>query len=149
MRTGNSTVSTSLSLGAWIRLLKAHNLIIRRARLGMGNQCTISQFDVLAQLSREKNGTKLVDLSRRLLVTAGNVTGLIDRMESLDLVFRSPDENDRRVTRVHLTEKGKRLGKSMIPIHARDVDQLFAHLNSNEKLQLRRLLDKLIKGLEK
>ncbi len=110
--------------------------------------CTIAQFDILAQLSREKQDTPLTDLSRHLLVTAGNLTGIIDRMEKLDLVKRIPDSKDRRVTRVQLTEKGRQLAKTVIPRHTKDIGQIFSVLNDKEITQLRGLMDKLVGGLE-
>lgn len=138
---------SKLALSTWIRMLKFHNLVMREARVGLSERCTMPQFDVIAQLSREKNGTPLVELSRHLLVTAGNVTGIIDRMESDGLVKRSRDRKDRRVTRVHLTEKGKKLAKAVIPLHVNDIHRMFSGLNEEEIIQLRRLIDKLVFGL--
>src|SRR5438876_4378665 len=89
--------ASNTAVGAWLRLLKAHNLIIRKARGQLARQCTLAQFDVLAQLSREKNGTTAAELSRRRLVTAGNLTGILDRMERDSLIRREPDKSDRRV----------------------------------------------------
>jgi DNA-binding MarR family transcriptional regulator len=140
--------ASSSALSAWIRFLKAYNLIVREARMRLSDYCTIAQFDILAQLSREKDGTPLTILSRRLLVTAGNLTGIIDRMEKLDLVKRIPDSKDRRVTRVQLTEKGRQLAKTVIPRHMKDIDQIFSALAEKETVQLKILLDKLIQGLE-
>jgi DNA-binding MarR family transcriptional regulator len=136
------------ALSVWIRFLKAYNLIVRESRMRLSDYCTLAQFDILAQLSREKDGTAFTDLSKRLLVTAGNLTGIVDRMEKLELVQRIPDSKDRRVTRVQLTEKGRSLAKNVIPRHARDIDQLFSSLNDKEIRQLRSLMDKLIRGLE-
>ncbi len=136
------------ALRVWNRLLKTHNLILIRSRSRLARHCTMAQFDILAQLSRGNDGTTLMDLSRRLLVTAGNVTGMIDRMERDGLVERRPDPKDRRVTRVHLTEKGKRLAEAVIPKHTKDIEKLFRPLKTLELQQLRRTLDKLIAGLE-
>jgi DNA-binding MarR family transcriptional regulator len=136
------------AISVWIRFLKAYNLIVREARMRLSDHCTIAQFDILAQLSREKNGSTLTDLSKRLLVTAGNLTGVVDRMEKLELVRRNSDSKDRRITRVQLTEKGKLLAKTVIPRHSKDIDQLFSTLDQKELGQMRELLDKLIHGLE-
>jgi len=136
------------AIGVWIRFLKAYNLIVREARMRLSDYCTIAQFDILAQLSREKDGTPLTILSKRLLVTAGNLTGIIDRMEKLDLVKRVPDSKDRRVTRVQLTEKGKQLAKMVIPRHTKDIEQIFSVLAEKEVVQLKSLMDKLIHSLE-
>ena len=108
----------------------------------------MAQFDVLAQLSRNNRGTTLAELSRHLLVTAGNVTGLIDRMEEAGFVKRTPDPEDRRSTRVLLTGKGKKLAGTVIPRHSRDIRDSFRSLHKNEILQLRRVLDKMIQALD-
>jgi len=142
----NSSANPALS--AWIRLLKAHNLIVKQSRSHLAEHCTLPQFDILAQLLRENNGTTLAELSRRLLVTAGNVTGLIDRMEHAGLVARKADSKDRRMIRVHLTPRGKNLAKTVIPAHANDIGKMFTGLTEKEMRQLRELLDKLIGGLE-
>ena len=137
------------ALRVWVRLLKTHNLILMKSRAKLAKHCTMAQFDVLAQLSRGNDGITSIDLSRRLLVTAGNVTGMIDRMERDDLVERRPDPTDRRVTRVHLTEKGKQLAETVIPKHTKDIERLFRPLKILELQRLRHTLDKLIAGLEK
>jgi DNA-binding MarR family transcriptional regulator len=138
----------NLALSSWIRLLKVHNLIIRQIRSKIAKYCTLSQFDVLAHLSREKEGATLAELSRHLLVTAGNITGLIDRMERLGYVKRIRDIKDRRVIRVQLTESGERLTATVLPQHSQDITEAFWPLNDQEKLQFRDLLDKLIEGLD-
>jgi DNA-binding MarR family transcriptional regulator len=140
--------SDPAAVGTWIRMLKAHNLIFRETRRGLAPYCTMTQFDVIAQLMREKNGTTSAELSRRLLVTAGNLTGVLDRMVKSGLVRRNPDKQDRRVTRVSLTDKGKELAKTAIPIHTRDIQTLFGALSAVELRQIRLLLDKLIAGVE-
>lgn len=138
----------NIALSVWIRMLKAHNLVFRQARTAMAPYCTMAQFDVIAQLSREKDGTTPAELSRRLLVTAGNLTGLLDRIEKAGLVKRRPDPQDRRVTRVHLTNKGRELAKKVIPIHAKDIQEIISGLNMNELKHLRQLLEKLIDSFE-
>jgi DNA-binding MarR family transcriptional regulator len=138
----------NLALSAWIRLLKVHNLVIRQTRSKMAKHCTLSQFDVLAHLSRQKEGSTLADLSRHLLVTAGNITGLIDRMEGQGYVKRIADQYDRRVKRVQLTDAGERLAAIVLPKHSHDITEAFWPLTEQEKLQLRTILDKLIAGLE-
>lgn len=138
----------NLAVSAWIRLLKAHNLVLRQVRAKLKGYCTLSQFDVLAHLAREKDGATLVELSRHLLVTAGNITGLIDRMERSGYVKRVPDPKDRRVTRVQLTTSGKSLAETVLPKHAQDIQAVFGSLSDSEKIELRQLLDKLIAGFQ-
>jgi DNA-binding MarR family transcriptional regulator len=125
-----------------------HNLVMREGRSRLANHCTMPQFDVLAQLTRSNGGTTLAELSRHLLVTAGNITGIIDRMENAGLVQRVPDPEDRRTTRVKLTPKGRALAETVIPKHAEDIRKLFDSLSASEIAQLRKLLDKLLQGLE-
>jgi DNA-binding MarR family transcriptional regulator len=134
-------------VSAWIRLIKAYNLVLRQARSHL-TECTISQFDVVAHLVREKNGMTPAQLSRRLLVTAGNITGLIDRMEKSCLVMRVRDTKDRRTIRIQLTTKGRKLAERVIPRHSADIESIFKVLNETEKGQLHKALDKLIRSLE-
>src|SRR3990172_11903220 len=108
-------------LAVWIRMLKLHNLVFRQARQRLVPFCTMAQFDVLAQLSRSTNGSTPAELSRHLLVTAGNITGLVDRMEKAGLVSRTPDPKDRRTIRLHLTDKGKEMARTVIPRHSQDI----------------------------
>lgn len=140
---------TQAELGIWIRMLKLHNLVFRQARQGLLSYCTMAQFDVLAQLTRSNNGSTPAELSRHLLVTAGNITGLVDRMEKAGLVSRTPDAKDRRTIRLHLTDKGKELARTVIPKHSQDIRDAFGSLDETELAELRRLLDKLIGGLTK
>ncbi len=151
MKTTARTLERSpahLGLSAWIRLIKAYNLVLRKARSRL-TECTLSQFDVVAHLVREINGMTPVELSRRLLVTAGNITGLIDRMEKSEFVERRRHAGDRRTIRIHLTAKGRKLAERVIPRHSADIESIFTVLSDAEKNQLHKILDKLIRALEK
>ena len=134
--------------GAWLRMMKAYNMILREARNSVNGECTLAQFDVLTHLARQKEGLPSAELSRRLLVTAGNITGLVDRMERIGWVRRVRDAEDRRSTRVQLTEAGRKKAAMLMPRHSADIENLFSTLNDREKQQLRQLLDKLIQGME-
>ena len=70
-----------LALSAWVRLLKAHGLILREVRRALPGTLTLPQFDVLAQLYRRPDGMTPGELTRELLVTAGNVTGIVRYLE--------------------------------------------------------------------
>lgn len=129
-------------------MMKAYNLLMRHARASLEGRCTLSQFDVLTHLYTEQKGLTPAELSRRLLVTAGNVTGLIDRMERIGWVKRVPDPEDRRISRVVLTPAGRSLAGNLIPQHSSDIEELFSSLKELEILQLRDLLDRLIAGVE-
>ncbi len=135
-----------ISVSLWVRLLESHNLMLaelrRRFVPGRGGAATLPRFDLLANLMRE-DGQTLAALSRRMLVTAGNVTGLVDRAERDGLVERRADPEDRRLSRVFLTKKGKALITSLLPRHAAHVADLLAGLDAKERRELRRLLGKL------
>jgi DNA-binding MarR family transcriptional regulator len=134
-----------ISVSLWVRLLESHNLMLselrRRFVPGRG-AATLPRFDLLANLIRE-DGQTLAALSRRMLVTAGNVTGLVDRAERDGLVERRNDPDDRRLSRVFLTKKGRALIVSLLPRHAAHVADLLTALDAKERRELRRLLGKL------
>lgn len=135
-----------ISVSLWVRLLESHNLMLaelrRRFVPGRGGAATLPRFDLLANLIRE-DGLTLAALSRRMLVTAGNVTGLVDRAERDGLVERRADPGDRRLSRVFLTKKGRALITSLLPRHAAHVADLLGALDAKERRELRRLLGKL------
>lgn len=81
-------------LRLWLRMLSTTKLISQeiRRRLRTEFGATLPQFDLLAQLYREKDGLRLGELSRRTMVTNGNVTGLVERLEGDGLIVReTPD----------------------------------------------------------
>ena len=129
-----------LALSTWVRLLKAHSLMLRELRRQMPRDLTVPQFDVLAQLSRQTEGMTAGQLTRELLVTAGNVTGIVDRLEQLHLVQRRRLPEDRRAVQVRLTPRGRRLMRQVLPLHRRQVQSLLAPLAPVELARLRDLL---------
>jgi DNA-binding MarR family transcriptional regulator len=96
-------------LRLWLRMLSITKLISQeiRRRLRVEFQATLPQFDMLAQLYRERDGLRLGELSRRTMVTNGNITGLADRLEADGLIARETLDGDRRVTLAKLTRKGR------------------------------------------
>jgi DNA-binding MarR family transcriptional regulator len=134
--------ASSVGVSLWVRLLESHNLMLGDLRRRLADDCTMARFDLLANLERE-DGQTLAALSRRMLVTAGNLTGLVDRAERDGVVERRPDPSDRRLSRVWLTAKGRELVKTLLPVHARHVSDLLAALDAGERRELRRLLGKL------
>lgn len=134
-----------LELRVWIRLLTCANLIEQRVRAGLREtfDVTLPRFDVLAQLDRAADGLSMGELSNRLMVSNGNVTGLVDRLVDEGLVTRIALPQDRRQSRVKLTPAGKRSFDAMTPQHERWIDDLFAGLSRPEMAQLLELLAKL------
>jgi len=137
------------SLRTWLRLLTCTNLVEReiRGRLRDKFDTTLPRFDVLAQLdavSREPEPhLTMSELSRRLMVTNGNLTALIERLVQEGLVKRDPAPGDKRMQIVKLTTSGKRSFDAMTPEHQRWIDNLFDGLSVSERRHLFELLGKL------
>ena len=132
-----------LAVSTWLRLLHGYALIERELRRAVAEHCTFPQFDVLNQLERERDGLTFVELSRRLLVTAGNLTGIVDRLHAEALVRRAVHPADRRAFRLTLTAKGRRLVRRAQGRHHRALTALLAEVPDRELRTLRRLLDRL------
>jgi DNA-binding MarR family transcriptional regulator len=105
-------------------------------------EMTLARFDLLANLRRD-DGQTLAALSRALLVTAGNVTGLVDRAERDGMVERRADPDDGRVGRVWLTRRGVSLIDALLPHHANQIHELLGELSSDDRKALRRILGSL------
>jgi MarR family 2-MHQ and catechol resistance regulon transcriptional repressor len=102
---------------------------------------TLAQFDVLAELARaRRGGITFGELSRLLLVTSGNLTGIVDRLEKDGLVKRRHDKHDRRVVRIVLTRKGRGLVGGIMPLHAHDVQTALAFMSRKQLELLHELL---------
>ena len=140
-----------LSLKVWLRLLACTNLIETevRGKLRTEFDTTLPRFDLMAQLERHAGGLKMNELSQRLMVTGGNVTGITDQLEAEGLVVRESDPADRRAFTVKLTPAGRRAFARMAEAHEQWVVRLFSGLGAAEKDQVYRLLAKLKLSLEK
>ena len=137
------------SLRTWLRLLACTNLVERevRGRLRDRFDTTLPRFDVLAQLDAAARESKaevtMSDLSRRLMVTNGNLTSLVERLVREGLVKRETMATDRRTQIVRLTPAGKRSLDAMTPEHQEWIDSLFAELTPADRTRLYDLLGKL------
>ena len=132
------------ALRLWLRLLTCSQLIERhvRSRLRSRFATTLPRFDLMAQLERHPAGLKMNELSRRLMVTGGNVTGIVDQLVREGLVERSADA-DRRAFRVRLTRAGERAFGEMARAHEQWIAELLAGLTRREHVDLFRLLARL------
>jgi DNA-binding MarR family transcriptional regulator len=137
-----------LALSVWVRLLKAHGLLLRELRRRLPAGLTLPQFDVLAQLHRHSAGMTPGALTRALLVSAGNVTGIVDRLGRLGLVERRPVPHDRRAILVCLTPGGRAVMRRAIPRHRRDVAALLTGVAEADLARLRGLLGRVAHALE-
>jgi DNA-binding MarR family transcriptional regulator len=102
----------------------------RRLRTEFG--ATLPQFDLLAQLYREKDGLRLGELSKRTMVTNGNVTGLVERLEADGLIIRETPEGDRRVTVAKLTRRGNEIFGAMAKAHEGWLRDMMADVQPSE-----------------
>ncbi len=133
------------SLRLWLRLLTCTLTIERRVRARLRERfaMTLPRFDLMAQLERHPEGLKMGELSRRLMVTSGNVTGLTDQLAGEGLVVRTPIPADRRAFLVRLTAKGKRAFDVMAAEHESWVIEMFSGLSDSERDRLHALLGHL------
>ena len=129
-------------LRLWIRLLRASRTIEAelRERLKKEFDTTLPRFDVLAALYRVPEGMLMSDLSRFLLVSNGNVTGIIDRLVSEGLVARARRNGDRRTSMVRLTEEGTRSFAGIAAAHERWVGELLADVTDDDTKRLSAML---------
>jgi DNA-binding MarR family transcriptional regulator len=129
-------------LRLWIRLLRATHIIEGelRERLKRDFGSTLPRFDVLAALYRERAGMLMSDLSRYLLVSNGNVTGIVDRLVADGMVVRTRREGDRRTSMVMLTEAGIAAFEAMAAAHEGWVDELLHGVGEGDARQLSGML---------
>ncbi len=138
-----------VTLRAWLRLLACTNVIEGRVRSLLREQfdTTLPRFDLLAQLDAASNdsvpGLTMSELSRRMMVTNGNITSLVDRLAREQLISRAVSPTDRRTQIVRITAKGRQALGEITPDHQRWVTSMFAELEPEECAQLYTLLGKL------
>ena len=124
-------------------LLRFHTRLERRMAEGLGaHGLTLPQFDVLATLWHGEGITQQ-ELAERLLVTKGNVVGLIDRVSAAGWVERRPDPEDRRANRLYLTDAGRKLLAEAWPCQIALVRKVFGTLTEGELRLMHELLERL------
>ena len=140
-----------LDLRIWLRLLTCTHLIERRVRKNLRDRfdTTLPRFDVLAQIDRAPDGQPMRELSRRLMVTNGNITPLVERLLDDNLIKRTSSTEDRRVQHVSLTSEGQKALGKMIPAHSAWVNNLMADIDRERALDLYELLGELKKSILK
>lgn len=133
------------ALRLWLRLLTCTTMIERgirrrlRDRFGMA----LARFDLMAQLERAPAGLRMGELSRRLMVTGGNVTGLVAQLVAEDLVERTAAPEDRRACVVRLTDRGRATFREMAAEHERWIVELLSGLPAADHARLHALLGTL------
>jgi DNA-binding MarR family transcriptional regulator len=134
-----------LRLRLWVRLLRAVRPIeieLRR-RLQREFGVTLPKFDAMAALARRKSGMTMTEVSRQLMVSNGNVTGIVDRLVAEGLAVRVAKEADRRATFVRLTRRGLRLFEAMAAAHEGWVNEILDAFGDARSEAMIGLLDAL------
>jgi MarR family 2-MHQ and catechol resistance regulon transcriptional repressor len=133
----------------WVRLAITFNLLYQEIKKDLARQnLTVSQLDILVCLDRTK-GLPLTEIADRLLVTGGNVTGIIDRLEKAGLVMRQRDHKDKRLVWARLTQKGYAVYRQLMPRYIETMRNVNSYLTPAEGKELMRLLKKLGAGVRK
>ena len=133
------------ALRLWLRMLTLTQLVEKQVRSQLREQfeTTLPRFDLMAQLERSPGGLKMNELSRRMMVTGGNVTGITDQLVAEGLVERIDVEGDRRAYRVRLTPQGRKLFTAMARQHEGWIVAAFGGLSPRELQSLHTLLGKV------
>ena len=139
--------AAKLRLRLWLRLLKASKAveIELRDRLRREFDTTLPRFDVMAMLARKGEGLKMSELSDALMVSNGNVTGIVDRLVAEGLVVRVSIAGDRRATLVRLTPKGEAAFTDMAAAHEGWIGELLGGLGDDDVRAAISILDKVRK----
>jgi len=136
---------SKMALRIWLRLLTSSQLIEKqvRGRFRTDFDTTLPRFDVLAALAREPDGQTMGDVSRWLLVSSGNITGIMTRLVDDGLVTRDQSSDDRRSSMVRLTKAGQKEFKKLSMAHENWVKQLLRGMTKQEMAALDELLIKV------
>ncbi|NRR31626.1 MarR family transcriptional regulator [Oxalobacteraceae bacterium] len=137
------------SLKLWLRMLSCTNRIENeiRSRLRSTFGITLPRFDLMAQLQRHPEGLRMGELSRRMMVTGGNITGITDQLEQEKLVQRVAHPSDGRAYSVKLTPEGRRAFDAMAEVHEGWVAELLQDMPGADKGQLIDLLSQMKRHL--
>lgn len=137
-------------LRLWLKLLKTSGLIEeelrRRMRAELGS--TLPRFDAMSALSRAPDGLKMGEISKRLRVSNGNITGIVDKLTEEGIALRVAVPGDRRANLVRLTPKGRKVFADHASRHEAWIDEILAGLNADDLAGMMLRLDHLSDTLE-
>jgi len=133
------------ALRAWLRLLTSAQLIEQQVRANFRTEfnTTLPRFDVMAALAREPDGQTMGDISRWLLVSSGNITGIVSRLEADGLVSRSRSAKDLRTHLVKLSAKGQKEFEALSSAHELWIKELLSAMTRQEMTTLDELLSRV------
>jgi DNA-binding MarR family transcriptional regulator len=134
LRVRKPEADSKARLRLWVRLLRASRLIESAARERLKSQfnATLPRFDVMAALYRQPDGMLMSEISRFLMVSNGNVTGIVDRLVSDGFVVRAQRNGDRRTSFISLTRKGRAVFGEMAAAHEKWVDELLGSVSARD-----------------
>ncbi|MFT6658255.1 MarR family winged helix-turn-helix transcriptional regulator [Maritalea sp.] len=134
-------------LRLWLQMLKTTRFIENELReeLRLGFQSTLPRFDVMAMLDRTRDGLRMSQLSKQLMVSNGNVTGIIDRLVQEGFVMRVQVKGDKRATLVRLTPKGIQKFAEMAKEHEAWINE---HLKEIDESEIAHFIEVLSKARE-
>ena len=137
------------SIRLWLRLLTCTNMIEQqlRARLREEFATTLPRFDFMAQLERAPDGLTMGELSQRMMVSGGNVSGIANQLEGEGFIDRSPVPDNRRTLCVTLTEQGRKRFADMASAHEGWVVEMLGDLSQTEHQQMMKHLGQLKRGI--
>jgi DNA-binding MarR family transcriptional regulator len=129
-------------LRLWLRMMAVHKLVTNEARrrLRAAFNMSLSRFDLMAQLDANNVGLRMGEISNRLMVTTGNITGLTDELEAEGLVERLADPHSRRALLVRLTPKGKRAFRAAAKANEIWIAEFFSVLSAKDKTAMFEIL---------
>jgi DNA-binding MarR family transcriptional regulator len=132
------TPDSTNRLRLWLRLLRASRAIEVevRERLRVNHGVTLPQFDVMAALYRFDRDVSMSEISRFLMVSNGNITGIVDRLVADGMATRTQDKDDRRRTYVGFTDKGRTAFAEMAADHQRWIDELLGNIEGHRAVEL-------------
>jgi DNA-binding MarR family transcriptional regulator len=137
-KNNGATIERKARLRLWIRLLRASRFIegVTRERFKVQFDMTLPRFDVMAALYRKPEGMLMSEIARFLIVSNGNVTGIVDRLVAEGLVARSQRNGDRRTSFITLTRRGRTAFAAMAGAHERWIDELLGGVSARDAEQL-------------
>ncbi len=133
------------ALQLWRAMLRASRAVGRVVRETLHRHgLRGAQFGLLWVLAEAgPEGLKLTDISEKLVVTCGNITGLMDRLEELGYVVREPHPSDRRVVLAKLTPQARTLLDEIVPVHTRRLARIMSCLSDSDRETLSQLLSRV------
>ncbi len=145
---GAANASSKELLRLWLRALALTNVVEKRVRARLRDEfdATLPRFDVMAALHESPDGMNMGEVSRRLMVSNGNVTGVMARLEEEGLVHRRAKAGDRRTQIVRLTDAGREAFEEMAEAHSAWISSMFFALTAEEVETLDHLLGKAKKS---